>query len=306
MRYEATANAVAMGDSIKSAALFYDNVFPILLREDMPGIMDIAGLSDQFLHSLLPEGGRELGMRGVRMISGWALILDGLDPNGERNDIRKEEFERLFADYQVRGNPIPALTRNLPRYNFEVLSAFALSRKVFSGRTDFVSNGKARYEQDGDPSLLLTGLSLVDVNRLSWEQILEIRNDVESRKKLQRLRTFVFEVQDKPIAYVEDILGNAIEEYRAAAEKHSAQVRNTVLAIGASEKFLTGALSGILATMAGVGAPVSAALGASTVIAGTLLEVRAIRNEYRIDSAQCPVRFLVDLNEACSSDQEQD
>jgi hypothetical protein len=50
---------------------------------------------------------------------------------------------------------------------------------------------------------------------------MELRNDVESRKQLRRLRLFFFQnYMGKPVAFVEDDLMRRIDDYEQARKKH--------------------------------------------------------------------------------------
>ncbi len=69
--------------------------------------------------------------------------------------------------------------------------------------------------------LSLTNLRLIDVGQASWDQIVEVRNDIESRKKLQRLRVFLSSnYLNKSSSYIEDDISTGLEDYNIARKKH--------------------------------------------------------------------------------------
>ncbi|AKH21866.1 hypothetical protein [Sedimenticola thiotaurini] len=69
--------------------------------------------------------------------------------------------------------------------------------------------------------LSLTNLELIDVGQASWEQIVELRNDIDSRKKLQRLRVFLSSnYSNKSASYIEDDISKGLEDYNIARKKH--------------------------------------------------------------------------------------
>lgn len=69
--------------------------------------------------------------------------------------------------------------------------------------------------------LSLANLELIDVRQASWDQIIEVRNDIESRKKLQRLRVFLANnYSNKSSSYIEDDISNGLEDYSIACKKH--------------------------------------------------------------------------------------
>jgi len=69
--------------------------------------------------------------------------------------------------------------------------------------------------------LSLTNLELIDVKQASWDQIIEVRNDSDSRKKLQRLRVFLANnYSNKSSSYIEDDISKGLEDYSIACKKH--------------------------------------------------------------------------------------
>lgn len=63
-------------------------------------------------------------------------------------------------------------------------------------------------------SICLSGLRLIDVSKASWEQIVELRRDTESVKKLRNLRLFFFNnYQGRSVSYVADDLAKRIDDY---------------------------------------------------------------------------------------------
>ena len=144
----------------------------------------------------------------------------------------------------------------------------------------------------------MSNLSIIDSSTLSWKQISEIRSDTESKRRLARLRLFVFEnFHDKPTSYVEDKLGVAIEDYKLASKKHGASLKKAAITLTTSDRLATAALSSVAAAAAGMDIPLQAAVGASALLAGTLVEIRSTRKLAEEELARSPVRFLIDIQD---------
>lgn len=104
----------------------------------------------------------------------------------------------------------------------------------------------------GDYSVVVATLSEVAVpveQRLTWEQVLEIRNDKEMSSRLRRLKHWLDgEFAGKSLAYVQDEIANRIEEYDAALKKHGIEtILGSLSAVVDSQTVIAG--SAIAATV---------------------------------------------------------
>lgn len=102
---------------------------------------------------------------------------------------------------------------------------------------------------------------------VSWEQILEVRNDGEAIRKYRELRLWLeYSLSAQSIEHARDLIAKKIEDYEWAIRKHGL-------------KTATGALSTIFdwkgLISAGAGASIGAALGGPvwSILTGTLLTV---------------------------------
>lgn len=112
-----------------------------------------------------------------------------------------------------------------------------------------------------DPLVRLCMVPLIDADRASWDQILEIRSDPLARIKLQRLRAFAeTNYTARSIAYIEDDLSSRIDEYARASKKHGFEL-------------VTGSLSTLLDS-SNIQATAAATLAAA-IVGGPVLAVSA-------------------------------
>lgn len=105
--------------------------------------------------------------------------------------------------------------------------------------------------------MTLLRLPWIDADAASWEQIIEFRQDIESARKLRRLRLFFYEnYAGKSSAFIGDDLLKRLDDYEAVRKKHGFEA-------------LTGSLSSILKSsnlVSAVGAGLAAALFGGPVL----------------------------------------
>jgi hypothetical protein len=67
----------------------------------------------------------------------------------------------------------------------------------------------------------LTELRIVDENKLTWEQVLEFREDFEAKNKFRKLiRWLDGDMVGKPLSFIEDEIAQRLEDYEWAIRKH--------------------------------------------------------------------------------------
>jgi hypothetical protein len=150
-----------------------------------------------------------------------------------------------------------------------------------------------------DPAFILTGLTLIDTRKITWREIVAIREDKESINKLRRLRTFVFEnYQDKPLNFIKDDLLNRIENYQNTAKQWGFKTNESVMKI----IFNSGsALSVTAATIASLisGNPLSVSLplsiGSTFLIGNIALEIGSHKRAVHSFKQENPITYLVDI-----------
>lgn len=119
-----------------------------------------------------------------------------------------------------------------------------------------------------DPSITLSKLNLVDANQAEWGQIIELRKDIESHRKLARLRLFIHKnYADCSFAYIEDDLSQRIEEYERVTKKFGLKTALSSLSLLLDAKSLqasagTGLVAGLFGgLLAGLSAAAAVEIG---------------------------------------------
>ncbi|HEY0313301.1 MAG TPA: hypothetical protein VGC56_12495 [Allosphingosinicella sp.] len=155
-------------------------------------------------------------------------------------------------------------------------------------------------DADSDENVVFAALSsvnLVDVDQVSWEQIIEFRRDEKSRAALRKLRVFFSEsLVGKNKEYLADLLLARVEEQESVAKLWGFRTVSRSLGVALSkESLLTTSLGGI--ALAATGAPLSAAAAAAAAVSlgNCLLEFGNAVLERKQAAIERPTQYLTDL-----------
>lgn len=96
-----------------------------------------------------------------------------------------------------------------------------------------------------DIALSIASLRLVDTENISYEQLLEFRNDNEAKEKLRRLRLFAYEnYQGKSRSFIEDDLMARISDYESTVKKWGFETKSAVMTALMDSKLVGGGIAG--------------------------------------------------------------
>lgn len=112
-------------------------------------------------------------------------------------------------------------------------------------------NKVASYQND--PSITLSQLSLIDASKAEWRQILEVRKDVQSHRKLARLRLFLHSnYTGRSFSFIEDDLSRRLDEYEVVTKKFGLKTTLSSLSMLLDAKALQTSLgAGLIAGLFG-------------------------------------------------------
>lgn len=104
-----------------------------------------------------------------------------------------------------------------------------------------------------DPSITLSQLNLIDASNAEWGQILEVRQDIHSHRKLARLRLFLHSsYAGHSFSFIEDDLCRRLDEYEAVTKKFGFKTTLSSLSMLLDAKALqTSVGAGLLAGLFG-------------------------------------------------------
>lgn len=153
--------------------------------------------------------------------------------------------------------------------------------------------------EDTEPILTVAGLPLVDVAKVEWDQVIELRQDREAHQKLQRFRAFLVEnYSGKTAAFIEDDLSRRISEYEYTVRKHGLATAIGGISVLLDSKSIHAAVSaGIAAALFG-GSFAGIGTAAVVELGKVALEVSNRRREFRDWRASHELAYLINLRTA--------
>lgn len=147
-------------------------------------------------------------------------------------------------------------------------------------------------------SFCLLNTPLIDTSKAKWDQIIELRKDVESRNKLRNLRLFLYEnYRGKDSDFIEDDLGRRIDEYERARKKHGFEMVISSIRALIDSKNLQAALGGGLAA-ALLGGPISGITTAALIELGSIsIEIAKKRSDFKDLTEGHDLAFIIQARE---------
>lgn len=237
---------------LKAAALYFDRVLPVSFRymagtgsgivANFPEPIPANALVD-IVFDQIPSSKDEHYRLFGRVVDGWGDFANRVQRyrttknDSSVNDDYNDLHEAYLHDAAIEGlSPV--------RQQF---SQFAESLGIHASAVLLPSDARAAAPIGEDPVVRVAGLGLIDVNRATWEQIVEVRRDPKSRIQLQRLRSFLTEkYSNKSLAFIEDDLAQRISEYDRVRRKHGFElVTGSISALLDSSNLQAAAASGL-------------------------------------------------------------
>jgi hypothetical protein len=251
-------------ESFKDAALYFDRVLPLNMGR-MRGDSDVGDILVGYPEEVPSTALSHLidGIEGNSKAYSHASRIIEFTANRWVDFARKAEpYARLWsphrsadAELEVQQQYLKLRTSYLAN---EELPGHLPIRAIFHEYAEslgfkdicvLVPASKAQESANADPSLTLSQLRLVDATQADWRQIIEIRKDKQSHRKLVRLRLFMHaNYAGRPFAFIEDDLSQRMDEYEAAAEKHGLKTTLSSLTVLLDAKALQSSLGAGLVT----------------------------------------------------------
>ena len=288
MSYQKLKHAVCIGD-VKQAALYFDRVLPVALS---PAHFDENG-DTLFISSESYIPGKALvnllydispnNIKNYEKVQ-WEYLGKYLDANQPiRNiihpltgDVFEEKKLMLFDRKLNSKDSVDVVVKLHAEYIRDSYNKYATKLYLenqtdekgvtFRSRVhDFSKSLGFNYASviiTDMPSLKsikpnlsqsLVDIQLINTSLATWNQIIELRLDLQSRRKLRNLRLFLSETYTaKSKAYIEDDLNKRIDDYLAVCNKHGFELLTTTLSSLLDSKTLqTSAVAGIAAAYMG-------------------------------------------------------
>lgn len=290
----------------KEASLYFDDVIPLMLivdaadeygwdeisttskQLDMAKLMEIRFLFDRLFPKEIQKGSDNF--------KSWLdvnkSILDALLEAARRPKTSKMPLAEVF------GRCVPGFKDEIIRFVDEL----GIEDAAYSSALSFVSKSNSMTDDIG---MTISNLNLIDISKVTLEQILEFREDLESKAKLRRLRLFAYKnYTGKSKSYIEDDLLLRIDEYEHEAKKWGFETKEAAITTLFNSKVIMGTLCGSLIA-ALTGSPITSL---STLAIGALVEFGRIqlvvsRCKFKARSVlrTNPVSYIKEANKALNT-----
>lgn len=150
------------------------------------------------------------------------------------------------------------------------------------------ANSEIRKSQIPGVKYSLIDLQLIDVSRASWNQIIELRNDPKSTKKLHNFRLFMNKnYSGKPLSFIEDDLGRLEDEYQDTCKKFGFERRtSTISLILSSKSFLALGGASVVSLLSGEPLVASIAALSATTVEFAKIKLHLVQHKFSFERFQ--------------------
>jgi hypothetical protein len=309
---------ISLGTS-KEAALYFDRVFPndilISALSQVEHIKTVKNVTIPFDHrestkkiinSLVGDNPDfvEKVITYNRLVAHDIVIqLNGIDIDGwEKLDIshiEKEIIEKFGIDSKGL-NDQKRVSRALSQERAKIIKRLGFSDSLVWTNEDIfdhiVSNEK---KQSNDFLITLQGLNLIDIQKISWDAVCELRRDADSMRALRNLRLFFYEnLSGKDKNFIEDRLLQLEDEYAKTVKIWGFDTAAKALSIAFDSKGMLASAAPALA-LGLAGAPIAVAAASALVvpIGRTSIKICETIAEATRSKAANPVKYLTHLRD---------
>jgi hypothetical protein len=226
-------HSVVCFQNFKLAAIYFDKILPIGGVELVSGDVFRSG-NEEIPRELLPEltgfdGGWSDGPARplLAFLSGISVSLSTVPGGHGLGALSSADYSAAASAY---------LTNYVDEDGYSYRERIADVASMLGLRSAGVllpsmGNDDSRGAAASDLALILSGAPILDVSDVPWTQVSELRADSDSRRKLQRLRSFLLEKYvGKSLSFIEDDLSQRIDAHNRAAKKHGFDLRSGALA----------------------------------------------------------------------------
>jgi hypothetical protein len=302
--YTGSNIAICLGDetSTKMGALYFDLIIPISFTSVPQRVVPIQVVTE------LQTQGLPSPIRKDRSKIRYSNTFEDDKPNSEL-------MLEIFIDAGKKMY-FPTYEKDSREWDMHLASCFmedeegfrtslnALFRKTGLQHLPVLMPADLRISESAsveDVTFEIANIPLVDVRKLEWKQILELRKDKDSIRKLRRMRLFLHDnYRGESRRYVEDHILKMLDDYEQTAKRHGLELVTGVLSAIFDSKslLLFGALSVVGAIL---GSPTAA--GASALV-GSIAEIgkitlTVVNKKYEFSKLKNdhPLAYLIQLRD---------
>jgi len=311
MNYERTHAYCLSG--LKSAAVFHDKVTPtdLVMSDISKDINECVNVMASLLRlEEFPKDLNRIFAPRISKMQKW--LTEGELYNGEHGYPENipqfsSSFDNipdkyLFTSVLSNANHMKKSLRDYLQYkDIDGIYWKLLEDVDFHGGTLNVVHGvnyeSPFIESETHPSFTLSNINIVNSELLSWEQIIELRKDIESIYALRSLRLFMYEdFEGKSLAYIEDKLNHLLYLHEEKAQSWGFKTMAACIDTCVSKDNILSL--GLLSTSI-FGAPLEVAAAAGTATTFGKIAVTLHNRHYERKNALnfTNVKYLWDIKE---------
>jgi len=261
------------GDCLKTCALYFDKIMPLSINTLLWPIDEI--LEAEF-NAYINKNIATYGVDNESLIF-YEIFKEEHAIIKEVSRIEHEFFEYRTGDKNVPpSGPKEDYIRNTqhPKYGYfrDCINKIFLKYGLI-GKYPIVAPENsifANTEHSDDLLLSLVGLQLINTENISWEQIFELRKDLDALSKLRRLRLFLYKnYSNQSPAYIEDDINERIDSYLNTCKKYDFNTKASTFDILLNSKSTIAlGLGAMMAIVAG-----SPIVATSAILSGASIEI---------------------------------
>jgi len=318
--------------SPKEASLYFERVFPFdFAASFMRNVRDFRNTGS------VPTQDRELSYKVLKsLMPGDDNVVDNYAAYGalnllmattfdlENGKLRKDgisSLEGAFKDldyiHRSTGLDVRLLDNNVTEGNSwsdqrEIIHGFIenlIKVSGFEGCPTWVSEN-IEFDEDeiNNPAQLfassISNIALVDVEKASWQHIIEFREDKKSREALRDLRIFFSEnFIGKDSGYISDKLSSLMEENERVCRLWGFETAQKSLSVVFSpQSALSAPIGSLAATISGAPLALAAGMGLVFPLGAALVEFGKVWVDAEKSRHKNPTRYLTNLKKLRASD----
>lgn len=289
-QYPECQNAICF-DNLKTAALYFDSVIPVAFNslqgrgegvdvlfevpEAIPGDVLL-----QLIFNVTTRCADEKWNYWGKYISSWTRFTSAINPARNQFSRNYEDVKQIYLEDSLIGRG-SSVRQEFKKFAREL-------GKTYS--TVLLPQPHANVGSNPYSTLVLSGVPLIDTARASWEQILELRKDSDSRRKLRNLRLFFHgNYAEKSVEYISDDLARRLDDYSSVRKRLGFEATvGSISALLDSKNLQGAAAAGIVSAV--IGGPIGAISAAVLVELGGMalefskkcFEIREFENAHEL------------------------
>jgi hypothetical protein len=209
-----------------------------------------------------------------------------------------EEYYSILIDKIMPGLMAFTSTEPNPGIIKEMEASYYRSiAKIIKDDYIVIGGDLKKNENTQEACINLVDLNLIDSNKATWEQIIELRKDVQCKIKLRNLRCFFEDsLIGKDKYYILDKIETLKHEYNQAAHKHGFKTITTTLSgIFARDALAVSLIGSYLTSNTGLNPIINLGVPITFMVADIVVNVFSAIHEQKKVEENNPAAYLFEV-----------